>query len=130
MSWKEILKTRFDRATATPLQKSFNLIMSAVDSIPDATTDLTYTEDDTIEGTINFKGRSGDEYTIVVTPDNHRVFRGDTWLPFDTEEGEGSIWHGDRLSGIMRSLYNDDMQIVREQIKLAEEEGRRREEDE
>ena len=126
MSWKQILKTRFDRETATPLQLSYNLIMSAIDTIPNATSDLTYTEDDTIEGTINFKGMSGDEYTIEVTPDNHRVFRGDTWLPFDTSEGDGSIWHGDRLSGILRALYNDNMPQVREQIEIAEKEGRKR----
>ena len=127
MSWKNILKARFDHDTATPLQRSYNLIMGTIDSIPNATSDLSYTEDDTIEGVINFKGKSGDEYTIEVTPDNHRVYRGDTWLPFNTAENQGSIWHGDRLSGIMLSLYNDDMQVVREQIKLAEEEGRREE---
>jgi hypothetical protein len=128
MSWKTILKARFDHDTATPLQRSYNLIMEHIDRIPDATTDLSYTENDTIEGVINFKGKSGDEYTIEVTPDNHRVYRGDTWLPFDTADNKGSIWHGDRLSGILNALHNDDLPQVREQIKLAEEEGKRREE--
>ena len=127
MSWKDILKMRFDHDTASPLQKSYNLIMGTIDTIPNATTDLSYTEDDTIEGVINFKGKSGDKYTIEVTPDNHRVYRGDNWLPFDTEDSEGSIWHGDRLSGIISALYNDNLPHVIEQIKLAEEEGKRKE---